>query len=219
MIKVQYHKGQHQDDEGEKKLENWVLTIRKEVVNPNNKKTTVSSSGSSSGNNLANDEDDNSLNHHHQHDGLNSQATDKYRLRNKENPLFSTPILLVDDDTDILMGFSLLLKAEGYSNIKEFSSSKATLRYLLDLNSPRHYKLAIIDVRMPDINGIQLYQMLKILNPSLKILFSTGLDAVEELTSIYSEIKSMDILRKPIERNQFLTAVNDKVSGPAGSYW
>ncbi len=110
-----------------------------------------------------------------------------------------------------------MLKNEGYSNIKAFSSSKTALKHLLDLSSPPHHKLAIIDIRMPDINGIQLYQMLKILNPSLKIIFMTGLDAVDELTSIYSEVKSIDILRKPIEPNQFIKAVNDKVIGIVGA--
>jgi two-component SAPR family response regulator len=63
---------------------------------------------------------------------------------------------------------------------------------------------------MPDINGIQLYQI-KILNPSVKIMFLTGLDAVNEITSMYHDIKSTDILRKPIEPNLFVKAVNDKV--------
>jgi response regulator RpfG family c-di-GMP phosphodiesterase len=128
-----------------------------------------------------------------------------------ENPLYSTPILLVDDDSDSLMIFKLLLRDEGYNNIKAFSSSNTTLKYLLDMNSPLHYKLAIIDVRMPDINGIQLYQILKIFNPSVKIMFFTGIDAVNEMTSICHDIKSTDILRKPMEPNIFIKAVNDKV--------
>jgi response regulator RpfG family c-di-GMP phosphodiesterase len=118
---------------------------------------------------------------------------------------------LVDDDSDSLMTFKILLKNEGYSSIKTFSSSNTTIKHLLDLNSSSHYKLAIIDVRMPDINCIQLYQILKILNPSVKIMFLTGLDAVNEITSMYHDIKSTDILRKPIEPNLFVKAVNDKV--------
>ena len=65
---------------------------------------------------------------------------------------------------------------------------------------------------MPYINGIQLYQILKILNPFLKIIFVTALDAVNELSSIYSEIKPSDIMRKPITPDQFVKTVNDKVS-------
>ena len=52
---------------------------------------------------------------------------------------------------------------------------------------------------MPYINGIQLYQVLKIINPSIKIMFMTALDVVNELSSICPDIKSEDILKKPID--------------------
>jgi len=74
-----------------------------------------------------------------------------------------------------------------------------------------YYKLAITDIRMPYINGIQLCQMLKILNPSIKIMFITSLDVANELSSIFSEVKPQDIIRKPVEGNQFVQMVNDKV--------
>jgi CheY-like chemotaxis protein len=125
----------------------------------------------------------------------------------------SIPILLVDDEEDLLMTFDLFLRSEGYDNIKAFSSSKSLLRYLLESKRMMQYKLVIMDIRMPDINGMQLYQIIRILNPSIKTMFLTALDAVEELTSIYPEIKPTDILRKPIDNNQFIEAVNDKVSG------
>ncbi len=130
----------------------------------------------------------------------------------KNNTLYTTPILLVDDEEDLLMTFNFFLKSEGYSNVKIFSSSKSMLKHLLESKNMLHYKLAIMDIRMPDINGIQLYQILRIINPSIKTMFLTALDAVDELTSIYPEIRPMDILRKPIESNQFVEAVNDKMS-------
>ena len=61
---------------------------------------------------------------------------------------------------------------------------------------------------MPVINGIQLYQILTIINPNLKVLFLTGLDAVVELTSLY-KIKEEDIIQKPCEVNQFIKKIND----------
>jgi CheY-like chemotaxis protein len=214
VLKVQYHKGQHQEGEEEvveeKKLEKWVLTIRKEFTNQNDKNTISNTKNRNNRNvNLANENDNDDSCHHG--DDHKTQESYTYKSENKENPLYSTPILLVDDDSDSLMTFKLLLKNEGYNNIKAFSSSNTTLKHLLDLNSRLHYKLAIIDVRMPDINGIQLYQILKILNPSVKIMFFTGLDAVDEMTSIYHDIRPTDILRKPIEPNLFVKAVNDKV--------
>ena len=38
-----------------------------------------------------------------------------------------------------------------------------------------------MDIRMPGINGIQLYSKLKVMNPDIKVLFLSALDAVEEL--------------------------------------
>ncbi len=75
-----------------------------------------------------------------------------------------------------------------------------------------------MDIRMPDINGMQLYQILRILNPSIKTMFLTALDAVDELTSIYPEIRPADMLRKPIDHKRFIEAVNDKVSSIGISY-
>jgi hypothetical protein len=38
------------------------------------------------------------------------------------------------------------------------------------------------------------------------------LDAVNELTSMYYDIKPTDIIRKPTDQNQFVKIINDKVS-------
>ena len=118
---------------------------------------------------------------------------------------------MIDDEPDLLLTFDIILKNEGYKNIKTFSDSKSLLKHLLDIENLMYYKLAITDIRMPYINGIQLCQMLKILNPSIKIMFITSLDVANELSSIFSEVKPQDIIRKPVEGNQFVQMVNDKV--------
>ena len=141
----------------------------------------------------------------------NREESSPYNSIYKQKTLYNIPILLVDDENDLLTSFNLLLKMEGYRNVKTFSDSKSVLKHLSDKN-PLYYKLAITDIRMPDINGIQLYQILKILNPSIKIIFLTALDAVNELASIYPEIKPSDIMKKPIDPELFIKTVNDKVN-------
>ena len=128
----------------------------------------------------------------------------------KQDTLYSTPILLVDDDIDLLYAFELILKDEGYKNVKTYPDAKSALKYTM--GNIKKYKLAILDIRMPDINGIQLYQMLKILNPSIKVMFITSLDSVKELASIFSEVTDKDILRKPVHQKQLIETVNNKVS-------
>jgi CheY-like chemotaxis protein len=142
---------------------------------------------------------------------IGSRGENPYNTRYKQKTLYNIPILLIDDENDLLTSFNLLLKIEGYRNVKTFSDSKSVLKHLSDKN-PLYYKLAITDIRMPDINGIQLYQILRILNPSIKIIFLTALDAVNELASIYPEVKPPDIMKKPIDPEQFIKTVNDKVN-------
>jgi len=134
-----------------------------------------------------------------------------HHLLENENIHYQTPIILIDDEPYLLLTFDVFLKNETYTNVKTFTDSKSLLKHLLDIENLMYYKLAITDIRMRCINGIQLYQVLKILNPSIKIMFITSLDAANEICNIYSEVKSQDIIRKPVEGNQFVQMVNDKV--------
>jgi DNA-binding response OmpR family regulator len=45
------------------------------------------------------------------------------------------------------------------------------------------------------------------MNPDLKVFILSALDAIDELLSIFPEIKSNDILRKPIEPHDLLAKV------------
>ena len=60
-------------------------------------------------------------------------------------------------------------------------------------NSSSYCDLAIIDIRMPELNGIQLYQILKIINKNIKVMFISALEAAGEILSMSPEIDSSDI--------------------------
>jgi CheY-like chemotaxis protein len=130
--------------------------------------------------------------------------TEKHEL---QSTLYDINILLVDDESDLLAVYEWFLESEGYRNIRTFTDSREVVKHLADLKNPAHYRLAIIDIRMPIINGIQLYQILKIFNPKIKVLFVSALDAADELTSTY-QIAQQDILRKPCDRRNFVSTIN-----------
>jgi CheY-like chemotaxis protein len=121
-------------------------------------------------------------------------------------------IILVDDEPDVLYNFQITLSGEGY-NIIPFSKSKEAVKHLIDLNnSSFYYDLAIIDIRMPELNGIQLYQMLKIIDKNIKILFISALDAADEILSIFPEIDPSNIIRKPISKDYIVSKVKEIIS-------
>jgi len=141
----------------------------------------------------------NSNNNQIQRKDSNSQKHDKL-----DNSLFK--ILLIDDNEDILFLFSSILDGEGYRTTSISNPIKA-LNYFSQID-PYYYDLIVMDVRMPGINGIQLYSKIKIMNPDIKVLFLSALDAVEELLSIFPEVKPSEIIRKPIESKDLLSKIN-----------
>lgn len=159
------------------------------------------------------------MDNEHVNDNQKKETFDEQESANsiRNNPrhndtLYKIPIILIDDEQDMLSSYEFLLRSEGYSNITKFSDSSSSLSHIFDPKHSSYYQLAIIDIRMPNINGIKIYQILRIVNPSIKILFVTGLDAVEEITSIYPEIKPSNIIKKPFTRDEFISTVNLTVS-------
>src|ERR671919_2842782 len=118
-------------------------------------------------------------------------------------------IMLVDDEPDILAIFKTYLSSEGYQ-VEAFSDSYLALQSFAR-SEPRHYDLLILDIRMPTINGLQLYQRLKAVDPYVKVLFLSALEATDELVSILDGVKSADVIRKPIDRKHFVQKVKATV--------
>jgi hypothetical protein len=85
-------------------------------------------------------------------------------------------IMLVDNEKDILYSLNIALTDNGY-NVEAFSDSREAL-VRFSQASRSHFDLVILDLRIPDINGLELYTRLKSINRDVKILFVSALDAV-----------------------------------------
>ena len=115
-------------------------------------------------------------------------------------------IMLVDDEEDMLLTYKFFLEDKDY-NIKSFTDSETALKHFAETNA-YDYDLVILDIRMPGLNGLQLYCKLKEINTAIKVLFVSALDAIDEILSILPDVDSKNIIRKPVKREHFITAVD-----------
>jgi CheY-like chemotaxis protein/predicted transcriptional regulator len=115
-------------------------------------------------------------------------------------------IMIVDDEPDILVTYQSFLSLEDYK-VGAFADAYGALREFAA--RPSYYDLVILDIRMPELNGLQIYQSLKAMNPSCKIIFITALDAAKEMVSILPGVTSDSIMKKPIDKDLFLRKIND----------
>ena len=60
--------------------------------------------------------------------------------------------------------------------------------------------LVVLDIRMKNLNGIQLHQQIKAIDPTIKIIFIKALDILDDLSSIVPGIPKEQIMRKPIDK-------------------
>jgi CheY-like chemotaxis protein len=140
--------------------------------------------------------------HNHDHDyysktenGLSSQKKNNNKKR----------IILVDDEEDILFTYKLVLENYDY-NITSFTDPSIALNYIRDLTDFNDL-LVVLDIRMKNLNGLQLHQQIKSIDPTIKIIFITALDILDELLSIVPGISQHQIMRKPIDTKEFTSTV------------
>ena len=136
----------------------------------------------------------------------------KNKNKNKEGFFFhkkkkNKRIIIVDDDEDVIFTYRSFLKDYDY-HIACFTDPNLTLNYVEELSNFDDL-LVILDIRMKYLNGFQLHQRIKSIDPTIKILFVTALDILDELLSIVPGISKGQIMRKPVDKKIFTNTVRN----------
>ena len=107
-------------------------------------------------------------------------------------------ILIVEDEPDSIFTYRIILEQEGY-NVDTFTDPHAALKRFAETDSS-YYGLVLLDIRMPRLNGLQLYYRIKAINHNIKIIFVTALDAADELVSLLPDVTLDLVIKKPADR-------------------
>jgi DNA-binding NtrC family response regulator len=114
-------------------------------------------------------------------------------------------ILVIDDESEIREGLELLLKTEGY----QVASAETALSGLTRLEE-RPFDLMLLDVSLPDRNGIELLKDVHRQDPHLPIVLITAYGSIEMARAAFKS-GAMDYITKPWSNDELLAQVAQAV--------
>jgi DNA-binding response OmpR family regulator len=118
-------------------------------------------------------------------------------------------ILVVDNERDITIALQAGLEDGGF-DVDTFTDPLLALKSF----KPNFYDLVLIDIIMPDIDGFELYERLKKIDPDVNACFLTASEMYHEefRKAEHCSLKKDLFLQKPIPIDDLITEVNRKIS-------
>ena len=114
-------------------------------------------------------------------------------------------VLIVDDDPDILAVYKQGLEDYGLFEVETFADPEETLSNFRS----GLYDCLLIDIRMPKMDGFQLYDRMKDIDNKVKVCFITAYEVnYEALRKVFPTLGLECFIQKPIELSQLVRKIN-----------
>jgi PAS domain S-box-containing protein len=133
-----------------------------------------------------------------------SHAFESLAKKGTSTPLPTKPqILLVDDDTDILLALSDYLRQEGFE-VDPVETARAALQKSTTLS----YDVVLLDVGLPDRDGIEVLNELSQTHPHLPVILLTAFTSLRKTANPNILDKAFAYLTKPYQRHEVKSAIH-----------
>src|ERR1051326_8577651 len=117
-------------------------------------------------------------------------------------------IMVVDDERDILRIIKRDLETGDHGitfSVDAFFDSETALDNFCS-HPADYYELVLTDIRMPKMNGFELYRRIKKKNHSMKIAFITEFEInKEEFNKVMPSVNVIDFISKPLSVSSLIT--------------
>jgi len=117
-------------------------------------------------------------------------------------------ILVVDDNSDHRKAFRILLENGGYF-VVECDSGKDALKAL----EKKNFDLMILDLSMPDVNGLEVLGVVRSKYPKLKVVAVSGFlqGKMDQVVRLLGAVTTLD---KNVATDSLLTVVDGLLKNP-----
>ncbi|WP_164885256.1 sigma-54-dependent transcriptional regulator [Geovibrio thiophilus] len=117
---------------------------------------------------------------------------------------YDVPILLVDDEEDILFSYNFALKSAGYKNITAASGGKKAMEIL----GQRAFALVVLDLYMPEVDGNDILDFISIRHPGTPVIIITAADDSQTAVNCLKK-GADDYILKPVDSLRFITTIKN----------
>src|SRR5262245_49034531 len=116
--------------------------------------------------------------------------------------------MVVDDEADIVTVLKRGLEEDGFEVDSFTDPRKAIDNFVID-----KYAMLIVDIRMPRINGFELYRQVRQLDNNIKVVFMTAFEISEsEFRQVMPNIDVRTFFKKPVKLKDLLERIKRKTS-------
>jgi two-component system, OmpR family, response regulator ChvI len=131
-----------------------------------------------------------------------------YEAENDLNAERKRSILVVDDEPDIVITLRTVLERNNFT-VDAYTEPQQAIKSF----KPGVYNLLILDIKMPQMNGFELYKELRMIDEKIKVCFLTALSELHDYDAFKGEVfpKSGQryYVQKPIENDEILVRINE----------
>jgi CheY-like chemotaxis protein len=125
-------------------------------------------------------------------------------MPSSETQLATKRLLIIDDEEDITSALKAGLERYG---INVDVSNNPVL--ILSNFKPGYYDLVILDIRMPNMDGFELYKIIRKLDNKIKICFWTAFEgAYEQFAKTFPSLNEQYFIKKPITLDDLINRIN-----------
>ncbi|HXK57429.1 MAG TPA: sigma 54-interacting transcriptional regulator, partial [Gammaproteobacteria bacterium] len=117
-------------------------------------------------------------------------------------PTYEPPVVLVDDEEDILFGASYLLNSHGIQAVTTLSDGRKLIPFLQSEKAA----VIVLDLFMPYVSGTELLPQIVQNYPDVPVIVMTASQEIETAVSCMKE-GAFDYLVKPVEESRFISCI------------
>ena len=124
-------------------------------------------------------------------------------MEKRHSNLYQYKILLVDDEPDVTLALKKGLEENGFS-VDAFNDPRVALLKF----KAAYYDLLLLDIKMADLNGFQLYQEVKKKDNRAKVCFITAYEIYyDRLKEDFPTLNVGCFIKKPVEIQELVKKI------------